>query len=166
MFWLLKHLPSKQALNSKQSTKGYERKIQEILRRSGYFREYDNVVVGKPFFEIVKCCDICRRKIYSSIPHKLYTYTWLIEILRHAADCLRLDAEPRKHKKLGYLAMSAETWWYLLLFSGLLNFHLLGYPLGSLYRNEKWIKNSTSYYIYIKRKQVISVKCFYYMHNS
>ena len=36
--------------------------IEEILRRSGYFREYDNVVVGKPFFEIVKCCDICRRK--------------------------------------------------------------------------------------------------------
>ena len=28
---------AKQALNSKQSAKGYERIIQEILRRSGYF---------------------------------------------------------------------------------------------------------------------------------
>ena len=88
-----------------------------------------------------------------------FTYTWLIEILRHAADCLRLDAEPRKHKKLGYLAMSAETWWYLLLFSGLLNFHLLGYPLGSLYRNEKWIKNSTSYYVCTIYIQVALTLC-------
>ena len=31
-------IPSKQALNSKQCVKGYERIIREILRRSGYFR--------------------------------------------------------------------------------------------------------------------------------
>ena len=37
MFWLHRHLPAKQVLNSKQSAKGYERKIREILRRSGYF---------------------------------------------------------------------------------------------------------------------------------
>ena len=34
MFWLHRHLPAKQALNSK----GYERIIREILRRYGYFR--------------------------------------------------------------------------------------------------------------------------------
>ena len=37
MFWLHRHLLAKQVLNSKQSTKGYERIIQEILIRSGYF---------------------------------------------------------------------------------------------------------------------------------
>ena len=37
MFWLHRHLPAKQALNSKQSAKGYERMNQGILRRSGYF---------------------------------------------------------------------------------------------------------------------------------
>ena len=37
MFWLHRHLPAKQALNSKQSTTGYDRIIWEILRRSGYF---------------------------------------------------------------------------------------------------------------------------------
>ena len=36
MFWLYKHLPPKKALNSKESVKGYERIIQEILRRSCY----------------------------------------------------------------------------------------------------------------------------------
>ena len=36
MFWLHKHLPAKQFLNSKQSSKGYERIIREILRSSGY----------------------------------------------------------------------------------------------------------------------------------
>jgi len=36
MFWLHKHLPAKQFLNSKQSSKGYERIIQGILRSSGY----------------------------------------------------------------------------------------------------------------------------------
>ena len=35
MFWKHRHLP---AQNSKQSTKGYERIFQEILRRSGYFK--------------------------------------------------------------------------------------------------------------------------------
>ena len=30
MFWLQRHLPAKQALNSKLSAKGYERKIREI----------------------------------------------------------------------------------------------------------------------------------------
>ena len=35
MFWLLRHLTGKVALNSKQSAKGYERIIQEILR-SGF----------------------------------------------------------------------------------------------------------------------------------
>ena len=34
MFWQHRHLPAKQALNSK----GYERIIREILRRYGYFR--------------------------------------------------------------------------------------------------------------------------------
>ena len=37
MFWLSRNLPAKHVLNSKQSAKGYERIIQEILRRSGYF---------------------------------------------------------------------------------------------------------------------------------
>ena len=37
MFWLHRHLPAKQALNSKQSIKGYKRIIQEILRNPGYF---------------------------------------------------------------------------------------------------------------------------------
>ena len=37
MFWLHRHLPAKQAQYSKQSAKGYERIIQEILRGSGYF---------------------------------------------------------------------------------------------------------------------------------
>ena len=39
MFWLHRHLPlpATQALNSKQSIKGYERIIRGILRRSGYF---------------------------------------------------------------------------------------------------------------------------------
>ena len=37
MFWLHRHLPAKQVLNSKQSAKGYEQIIWEILRRSGYF---------------------------------------------------------------------------------------------------------------------------------
>ena len=32
MFWLHRHLPAKQALNSKQSAKGYEKIIREILR--------------------------------------------------------------------------------------------------------------------------------------
>ena len=31
MFWLHRHLPAKQALNSKQSAKGYERIIQKIF---------------------------------------------------------------------------------------------------------------------------------------
>ena len=35
MFWLHRHLLAKHALNSKQSTRGYERIIREILRRSG-----------------------------------------------------------------------------------------------------------------------------------
>ena len=35
-FLLHRHLPAKPALNSKQSAKGYERIIQEILRRCGY----------------------------------------------------------------------------------------------------------------------------------
>ena len=34
MFWLHSHLPAKQALNSKQSAKGFQRIIGEILRRS------------------------------------------------------------------------------------------------------------------------------------
>ena len=38
-FLLHRHLPAKPALNSKQSAKGYERIIQEILRRSGYFNK-------------------------------------------------------------------------------------------------------------------------------
>ena len=37
MFLLHRHLPAKQALNSKQSAKGCETIIQEILRISGYF---------------------------------------------------------------------------------------------------------------------------------
>ena len=37
MFWLHRHLPAKQDLNSKQSAKGHERIIREILRRSDYF---------------------------------------------------------------------------------------------------------------------------------
>ena len=40
MFGLHIHLPVKQALNSKQYTKGYETIIREILRRSGYFNKY------------------------------------------------------------------------------------------------------------------------------
>ena len=42
MFWLHRHLPAKQALKSKQSTKGYERMIPEILRRSGCFTVYNS----------------------------------------------------------------------------------------------------------------------------
>ena len=38
MLWLHRHLSAKQALNSKQSAKGYERIIEDILRRSGYFK--------------------------------------------------------------------------------------------------------------------------------
>ena len=38
MFWLHRHMPAKQALNSNQSTKGYERIIGTILGGSGYFR--------------------------------------------------------------------------------------------------------------------------------
>ena len=38
-FLFHRHLPAKPALNSKQSAKGYERIIQEILRRSGYFNK-------------------------------------------------------------------------------------------------------------------------------
>ena len=37
MFWLHRHLPAKQALDLKQSVKGYERIIRETLTRSGYF---------------------------------------------------------------------------------------------------------------------------------
>ena len=37
MFWLHRHLPAKQALNSKQFAKRYERIIWKILWRSGYF---------------------------------------------------------------------------------------------------------------------------------
>ena len=37
MFWLHRHLLAKKALNSKQCAKGYERIIQDILRKSGYF---------------------------------------------------------------------------------------------------------------------------------
>ena len=40
MFWQEKHLPAKQALNSKHSAKGYGRILPEILRRSGCFREW------------------------------------------------------------------------------------------------------------------------------
>ena len=40
MFWLHRHLTVKQSLNSKQSTKVYERIIWEILRRSDYFKYY------------------------------------------------------------------------------------------------------------------------------
>ena len=36
MFWLEKHLPAKQALNSKDSAKGYGRILPEILRRSDF----------------------------------------------------------------------------------------------------------------------------------
>ena len=38
IFWLHRHLTSKQVLNSKQSAKGHERIIREILRRSEYFK--------------------------------------------------------------------------------------------------------------------------------
>ena len=37
MFWLHRNLPAKRAQYSKQSAKGYERIIQEILRGSVYF---------------------------------------------------------------------------------------------------------------------------------
>ena len=40
MFWLQRHILAKQALNSKQSAKGYERIIREILRRPGCFSMY------------------------------------------------------------------------------------------------------------------------------
>ena len=40
MFWLKRHLPAKQALNSKLSAKGYERIMPEILRRCGYFSSF------------------------------------------------------------------------------------------------------------------------------
>ena len=42
MFWLHRHQSPKQAQNSKQSVKGYERIYQEILKRSGYFRIIGN----------------------------------------------------------------------------------------------------------------------------
>ena len=38
MFWLHRHLPAKQALDSKWSDSGYERIIRKILRISGCFR--------------------------------------------------------------------------------------------------------------------------------
>ena len=37
MSWLHRHLPAKQALNSKQSNIGYVRIIRKNLRKSGYF---------------------------------------------------------------------------------------------------------------------------------
>ena len=40
MFWLHIHLPAKLVLSLKQSTKGFERIIPEILRRSSYFGTY------------------------------------------------------------------------------------------------------------------------------
>ena len=43
MFWLRRHLPAKQAINSKQSTKEYERIIRDILRRSGYFTQFSTL---------------------------------------------------------------------------------------------------------------------------
>ena len=57
MFWLHRHLLAKQVLNSKQSAKGYERIIPEILRRSGYFSTFQwfcvNVNVIFLFLSIV-----------------------------------------------------------------------------------------------------------------
>ena len=43
LFWLHRHLLAKKALNSKQSAKGHERIIWEILRRSGNFRVFLNM---------------------------------------------------------------------------------------------------------------------------
>ena len=43
MFWLHRHLLAKKALNSKQSAKGHEIIIWEILRRSGNFRVFLNM---------------------------------------------------------------------------------------------------------------------------
>ena len=42
MYWLHSHLPAKKALKTKQSIKGFERIIPEILRRSGYFTVYNS----------------------------------------------------------------------------------------------------------------------------
>ena len=47
MFWLHRHLPAKQALNSKQSAKGHERLIPEILIRSDYF--FDSMIINALF---------------------------------------------------------------------------------------------------------------------
>ena len=47
-----RHLPTKQALNSIKSGKGYERIIREILRRSGYFkRHYENICSDDPYLQ-------------------------------------------------------------------------------------------------------------------
>ena len=40
MFWLKRHLPAKQAQNSKLSANGYERIMPEILKSSGYFSSF------------------------------------------------------------------------------------------------------------------------------
>ena len=59
IFWLHRHLPAKQALNSKQSAKGYETIIQEILRRYGQSLTYYSIAWNSKNGNIKKISSIC-----------------------------------------------------------------------------------------------------------
>jgi len=97
MFWLHKHLPVKQALNSKQSAKGYERIIREILRSSGYF-------IFSPFYlSFNYCCNfsafvehcvcVSCEELWGSISFKLpYQYIKVKYILHTRLENLQVSA--------------------------------------------------------------------------
>ena len=81
MFWLYRHLLAKQALNSKQSTKGYERIIREILRRSGYFNNTLFQVPGR--MGLLVTLHLISSNVYNSLnaPQKRgfsYIEVWMI----------------------------------------------------------------------------------------
>ena len=76
MFWLLRYLPAR-ALNLKLSTKGYERIIQEILRRSGYLSVWGE---RETFFLILDYSTKPERRsnrvFFFILPEKLRIFSW------------------------------------------------------------------------------------------
>ena len=80
MFWLHRHLPAKQALNSKQSTKGYKRIIQEILRISVCFTIPCHVYVytTRQVFQILKFTQhqVQQKKILNIVFYSNFYFTY------------------------------------------------------------------------------------------